>query len=482
MTFASLRGDHPSADESNSVSGGYRELDHWQLNTGSKTIHAKRMAGRYRSIKNVTSLVWLGFFFGPYLRWEGRQAVLFDIPGRQFHIFGITILPQDFWMLSLTLLFFAMTLFAVTAFAGRVFCGYFCFQTVWTDAYTWIEQKLEGNSTRRQKLDTEPWSIKKIRIKVTKHALWLLVAIFTGVSFAAWFTDAYQLWHGYFSLQADVAAWIVLALFTGGTYVFAGFMREQVCFWLCPYARIQGVMTDRQTVIPTYNFTRGEPRGKLLKTASADGGKTRGDCIECFQCVAVCPTGVDIRVGQQEGCITCGLCIDACNTVMDKVGRLRGLIRYASLDAIEGKAHKNILHRPRILIYLAIMSLAFFGILYGLTHLGALKMQVIHGRQPLFVRLSDGAIQNRYDIKVLNKTSADRVVKISASGVPGQQLIGADVPLLAQHGRISAYVVYVRVPREHLHGDATPIEFRVESVADEKINATYKSVFMVPRN
>ena len=482
MTFAtSLQGEHPPAGEGNSVSGLYRELDHGQLNTGGKTIHAKRMDGRFRTIKYFTALTWLGFFLIPYLRWEDRQAVLFDIPGRQFHIFGLTILPQDFWMLSLTLLFLAITLFAITAFAGRIFCGYFCFQTVWTDVYTWIEQMLEGNPTRRHKLDQEPWSIRKTGIKISKHALWLLIALLTGVSFAAWFTDSFQLWHDYFTLQAHVAAWIVLTLFAGGTYVFAGFMREQVCFWLCPYARIQGVMSDRQTIMPTYDFTRGEPRGKLLKVGRSDGGKTRGDCIECFQCVAVCPTGVDIRVGQQEGCITCGLCIDACNKVMDKIARPRGLIRYASLDAIEGKQQKNILHRPRMVIYLAIMSLALFGILYGLSHLGALKLQVIHGRQPLFVRLSDGAIQNRYDIKVLNKTGANMVVKISAAGVPGQQMIGADAPLLAQHGRISAYTVYVRVPHENLPSESAPIEFRVESLADGKINATYKSVFMSPR-
>lgn len=474
-------GESPSADEVGSVSALYRELDHWQLNTGSKTIHAKYMAGRFRTIKNITSLVWLAFFLGPYLRWDGRQAVLFDIPGRQFHIFGITILPQDIWMLSLVLLLLAITLFVVTSYAGRVFCGYFCFQTVWTDVYTWIEQKLEGNPTRRHKLDKAPWSISKIRIKAAKHALWLLIALLTGVSFAAWFTDAFQLWHDYFTLQAHVSAWIVLALFTAGTYVFAGFMREQVCFWLCPYARIQGVMTDRQTIVPTYDYTRGEPRGKFLKTASANGGDVRGDCIDCFQCVAVCPTGVDIRVGQQEGCITCGLCIDACNTVMDKIARPHGLIRYASLDTIEGKPLENILHRPRMLIYLAILLLAFAGIMYGLTHLGALKLQVIPGRQPLFVQLSDGAIQNKYDIKVLNKTGEDMYVKISASGAPGQRLIGADTPLLAHHGKSSSYTVYVRVPHENLSSDATPIEFRVESLGQEINYVTYQSVFMSPR-
>lgn len=385
-------------------------------------------------------------------------------------------------MLSLVLLFLAITLFAVTSVAGRVFCGYFCFQTIWTDIYTWIEEKLEGNPSSRYKLDKAPWSASKVRIKTAKHALWLLVALFTGVSFAAWFTDAYRLWYDYFTLQAHIEAWIVLAMFTGGTYLFAGFMREQVCFWLCPYARIQGVMTDRQTIMPSYDFTRGEPRGKMVKNATAVGGKKQGDCIDCYQCVAVCPTGVDIRLGQQEGCITCGLCLDACDSVMDKISRPRGLIRYASLDAIEGKPSRNLLHRPRVLIYLGIITLVFAGIIYGLTHLGVLKLQVIHSRQPLYVQLSDGNIQNRYDIKVLNKTGTDMFVKISTSGMPGHQLIGAEAPLLTRHSGISTLTVYVRVPRDKLPPDATPIEFRVDSLEHGEHSATYQSVFVGPRN
>lgn len=385
-------------------------------------------------------------------------------------------------MLSLVLLFLAITLFVVTSFAGRVFCGYFCFQTLWTDLYTWIEEMLEGNPASRHKLDKAPWSASKIRIKAGKHVLWLLIAVITGISFAAWFTDAYQLWHDYFTLQAHIEAWIVLGLFTGGTYLFAGFMREQVCFWLCPYARIQGVMTDPQTIMPSYDYKRGEPRGKIAKNVAAEGAKKLGDCIECFQCVAVCPTGVDIRMGQQEGCITCGLCIDACDSVMDKVARPRGLIRYASLDAIEGRPTKDVLHRPRVLIYLGIITLVFFAIIYGLTHLGVLKLQVIHSRQPLYVQLSDGNIQNRYDIKVLNKTSSDMLVKVSATGLPGHQLVGAEEPLLARHSGISTLTVFVRVPGDKLPPDATPIEFRVDSLDHGENNATYQSVFVGPRN
>jgi len=467
--------------ESDKVSGLYNELDHWQLNTGDKIIHAKRMGGFFRNFKYFAALTWLPFFFGPYLRWDGKQAILLDIPAGQFHIFSLTIFPQDLWMLSLVLLFLAITLFAVTSIAGRVFCGYFCFQTIWTDVYTWIEEKLEGSPTSRHKLDKAPWSISKLRIKTIKHVLWLLVALFTGVTFAAWFTDAYQLWHDYFTLNAHIEAWIVLGLFTGGTYLFAGFMREQVCFWLCPYARIQGVMTDPQTIMPSYDYKRGEPRGKIVKNV-AGGGKKLGDCIDCFQCVAVCPTGVDIRKGQQEGCITCGLCLDACDSVMDKVGRSRGLIRYASLDAIEGKPTRTLLRRPRVLIYLGILSVVFAGIVYGLTHLGVLKLRVIHSRQPLFVQLSDGDIQNRYDIKVQNKTSNDMQVKITASGMPGHKLVGAEAPLLTRSNGITTTAVYVRVPRDMIVQDTTPLEFRIESLDHGENSASYQSVFVGPRN
>jgi len=466
--------------EADKVSGLYNELQHWELNTGDKIIHAKRMPGRFRNLKYLTALSWIPFFLGPYLRWDGKQAILFDIPAGQFHIFSLTIFPQDLWMLSLILLFLAITLFAVTSVAGRVFCGYFCFQTIWTDAYTWIEEKFEGNPSSRHKLDKTPWNLHKIRIKTGKHALWLAIAIFTGISFAAWFTDAYQLWFDYFTLQAPIEAWIVLAMFTGGTYLFAGFMREQVCFWLCPYARIQGVMTDRQTIVPSYDFNRGEPRGKIIKNPAAET-KKHGDCIDCFQCVAVCPTGVDIRFGQQEGCITCGLCLDACDSVMDKISRPRGLIRYASLDAIEGKPEKNLLHRPRVLIYLGILSAVLFGVIFGLTHLGVLKLQVIHSRQPLFVQLSNGDIQNRYDIKVLNKTSNDMKVQISANGVDGHKLVGAEAPLLAKNSGITMVTIFVQAPRAKLANDATPIEFRIDSLDHGSNSATYQSVFVGPR-
>ncbi len=451
--------------------------DHWHVNTGGKTIHAKRMAGRFRTLKWLAASVWLIFFFGPYLRWGDRQAILFDIPNRKFHIFDITIMPQDVWMLSLTLLFFAILLAAITSIAGRVFCGFFCFQTIWTDLYTLVEDRLEGGPAQRRKLDEAPLTANKLRIKVTKHAIWLVIAMLTGISFAAWFVDAFELWRGYLTLQAPTTAWIVLALFTAGTYVLAGFMREQVCFWLCPYARIQGVMYDTETILPAYDHTRGEPRGKLKKGALAEGN---GDCIDCNQCVAVCPTGIDIRAGQQEGCITCALCIDACDSVMRKIQKPTGLIRYASLAELRGKPAETLYKRPRVLVYFTILTLAASGILYGLTHLGSLELKVLHERSPLFVRQSDGSIQNRYELKILNKTDKEMAVTLAAEGPEGLVLVGGDKPFSLRPGDISAYSVFVRVPGEHLKEAVAPITFTIQSTTDDELVAEYQSMFTGP--
>jgi cytochrome c oxidase accessory protein FixG len=463
-----------------SVSDIYREFETWSVNMGDKTIHAKRMPGFFRSVKYVTATLWLIFFVGPFLRWNGKQAILFDIGNRQFHFFDLTVLPQDIWMLSLLLLVMAMTLFAVTSVASRVFCGYFCFQTVWTDVFTWIEEKIEGNPIQRRKLDSTPWNARKIRLKVVKHVIWLLIAVLTGVSFSSLFVDVFDYWHNLFSLQLPTVGWVTLAMFVAGTYILAGLLREQACFWLCPYARIQAVMVDSQTIMPTYDVKRGEPRGKLQRgSESAKGAK--GDCIDCYQCVQVCPTGVDIRSGQQLGCITCGLCLDACDSIMDKVGRPRGLIRYASLDEIEGKPVKKLYQHPRTLVYISIIFIALGGIIFGLTHLGAMTLRVIPERQPLFVRMSDGSIQNKYEFKVVNKTDADLSVIVTASGgVEGQKIIGAEQPLLTHHGRGTSFTIFVRAPGENIKQEVTPIEFHIQSPENPQVTAEYDSKFNAP--
>ncbi|MET0067909.1 MAG: cytochrome c oxidase accessory protein CcoG [Candidatus Thiodiazotropha sp.] len=460
----------------------YAESAHWQLNTGEETIHAKRMGGYWRKIKWLTASSWIIFFIGPYFQWDGRQAILFDIPNRQFHILGATILPQDFWMLSLTLLFLALLLAVATALAGRIYCGFFCFQTVWTDIFTWLEDKLEGTPAKRRKLDNSPISLSKIRIKLTKHLIWLLISAITGISFVAWFYNAQDLWRDLLTLQASPVAYGTIALFTAGTYVLAGYMREQACFWLCPYARIQGVMIDKTTVVPSYDFHRGEPRGRIVKGQS-DDERTTGDCVDCKQCIAVCPTGVDIRQGQQEGCIMCALCIDACDDVMDKIGRPKGLIRYVSYETLEAnKQPLPLLKRPRVWVYGAIMSLALAGIVYGLTSLAPLEIKVLHDRQPLYVLQSDGSIQNKYTVKILNKLSEDIPVTLSAEGPDGLIMVDPEVVTTARHGMVTARTVFLRVPREMLKSETSPVIFKVHGILGERdMKNTRKSVFIGPK-
>jgi cytochrome c oxidase accessory protein FixG len=473
-----------SLNEQKEIASGlddlYSDAAHWHVNIGDEVIHAKRMPGRFRNLKWFSMLLWAFFFIGPYLRWHGHQALLFDIPGRKFYLFGITIWPQDVWMLSLVLILLAMTLFGVTAVASRVWCGYFCFQTAWVDVFVWIENIFEGNPIQRRKLDAAPWSGKKVLIKVKKHILWLLISILTGVTFVAYFTDAIGLWIDYFTLQAPLVAWVVLLIFVQGTYILAGFMREQVCFWLCPYARIQGVMIDKDTIMPTYDFRRGEPRGRLKKGNSRiDSG--RGDCIDCNMCVAVCPTGVDIREGLQEGCITCGLCIDACDSIMEKVDRPKGLIRYFSLKEMEGGSLPPLFRRPRVITYSAIFLLSVLGILFGLTHIPPVELSVVHERQPLFVRMSDGSIQNKYTIKAVNKTTEDIRVEISIDGIKNLYLANSEnEAVVLKAGKVIPFNLFLRAQPADLKEKHTPIHITLKDIGTSGIAVEYKSVFIGP--
>ncbi|HTN95253.1 MAG TPA: cytochrome c oxidase accessory protein CcoG [Gallionella sp.] len=460
----------------------YADAAHWHVNTGGETIHAKRIPGFFRNLKWYAAATWLVYLTMPYARWDGQPAILFDVPHRQFHLFSLTIWPQDIWMLSLVLILLAITLFGVTAVAGRVWCGYFCFQTVWTDVFTWIEDKIEGNPIQRRKLDAAPWNIRKIRLKLFKHSLWMVIAIVTGVTFAGYFADIYQLWRDYVTLQVPMIGWVVLAAFVFGTYVFAGLMREQVCFWLCPYARIQSVMVDKNTIVPTYDVKRGEPRGRVR--GSKDGGSGRGDCVDCHLCVGVCPTGVDIREGLQEGCITCGMCIDACDSVMDKVGKPRGLIRYMSDREMHGEVLSPLYKRTRVLVYSSIILFSVLGILYGLTHINPLQLTVLHERQPLFIRMSDGSIANKYTIKAVNKTGMDIPIKLKVEGIEVlAMLVNDGAPVVLPPANMIPFQVLVRARPEGLRQVNTPIKFELEAEGDHnKIELEYKSVFVRPQD
>ena len=457
----------------------YDELSEWEVHTGTgEKVTARRIKGKFRSLKNLTMSVWLIYFLGPYLRWNGEQAVLLDIPKQQFHLFDMTLFPQDIWVLSLALLFLAILLAAMTGVAGRVFCGYFCFQTVWTDAYSYIEGKLEGNTPQKAlKFKAAPWTFSKVSRKFTKHLLWLSIAILTGISFSAWFMDAFQLWDQILSFTASKPVWITLAIFTFFTYWFAGFMREQVCFWLCPYARLQGVMYDQDTVLPAYDASRGEPRTKYSKQTE----ENKGSCIDCNLCVSVCPTGIDIRKGQQEGCITCGLCIDACDSIMDKIKQPRGLIRYASYKELhKGVARMSLFKRPRVLIYNLIMLFSIAGIIYGFTHFSPTEFKVVHERQPLFVQMSDGDIQNKYTLKLLNKTKIPLDVKYTLVGLPTAQVSGLNRVFHVKPGKIVPISALVKIDPSATKSTIQKFKFVATAINNDSFSTEYTTVFIRP--
>lgn len=445
------------------------------------TVHAKRIAGTFRTVKWLTASFWISLFVLPYLRWDGHQAILFDLANRQFHIFGITVLPQDIWLLAMILLFFALLLAASTAVAGRLWCGYFCFHTVWVDVFTWIEEKLEGQPNKRQKLDKAPWSFAKIKIKAPKIAIWLVIGFMTSFSFVAYFTDAYDLWARLFSFEWGATETSVILGLGAATVFFAGFLREQTCIGFCPYARIQGAMIDTQTVVPTYDQDRGEPRGRFKRAKPGEEVPELGDCIDCNLCVAVCPTGVDIRRGQQFGCITCGLCIDACDSVMDKLKKPRGLIRYASLAEFAGQKLPPLLKRPRVIVYSAIMGFAAVMLLWGLLTMSPIDVKALHERSPLFVQMSDGSIQNKWTLKVVNKGNEEMSVNFNVTGPEGLSFKTAKEIMVIPAGNVGSTALFVKIPRKNLTESSVPIRIYVQDIAKPEVNTVYESSFLGPK-
>ncbi|BBB23671.1 conserved hypothetical protein [Isorropodon fossajaponicum endosymbiont JTNG4] len=461
-------------DKKIQVESLYEEGEQWVQNLGDETIHAKRMKGKFRNFKWLAIIVWSPFFIGPYLTWNDKQAILFDIDKRQYHLFDITIFPQDIWMLTMVLLFLAILLAAMTTVLGRVFCGYFCFQTVWTDIFTKIEQWIEGTPAQRRKLDKAPMSFNKLKLKLAKHSIWIAIALFSGITWMLYFGVT---WADYFKGDITSTTIAITAATALGAYVFAGFMREQTCLWICPYARIQGAMVDDQSILPTYDHYRGEQRGRLKRSEFVEGF---GDCIDCHQCVAVCPTGVDIRKGQEYGCITCGLCIDACDSVMEKVGKPKGLIRYTSLAEMKfNKPVKALYKRPRVIIYASILLSALSVLTYGILNLAQMDLKVLHDRQPLFVQLSDGSIRNKYELKVMNKTDKVMPISISFSSKIGNlKSKKAFKVVMIPSGNVKSIYVYLSAFESDVGADNDVI-FVVKS---EQATLEYKTSFFTPKS
>ncbi|NIR59083.1 MAG: cytochrome c oxidase accessory protein CcoG, partial [Gammaproteobacteria bacterium] len=394
-------------------------------------IYPRSVRGRFRTIKHgILAFAYGVYFLLPWLRWERAsapdQGVLLDLPGRRFYLFDLVVHPQDIYWLAAALVIAAMLLFFVTGIAGRVFCGYFCFQTLWTDLFMLIERRVQGERPARIRLDQAPWTPEKLRKKGLTHLLWLLAALATGVTFTLYWGDAPRLARQLFTGEAPFPAYATALFLAATTYLMAGHVREQACTYMCPYARFQSAMFDRDTLIVAYDARRGE--GAAGRRSLARGLKTReerhaagvGDCVDCGYCVQVCPTGIDIRDGLQLECITCALCIDACDSIMGSLGWPRGLVGYTSERAQAGGRTRVL--KPKTAGY-AVALAAMIGFLaWSIASRAAFDMAVYQVRQPLYVRLSDGGVRNSYEIKLNNKTERPLTFGFALRGLPGATL------------------------------------------------------------
>jgi cytochrome c oxidase accessory protein FixG len=440
-------------------------------------IYPREIAGRFARLRTLAVWGLLGLFYvAPWIPWGDRQAVLFDLPARKFYIFSLVIWPQDFIFLTWLLIILALALFFFTAVAGRLWCGYACPQTVWTEAFVAMERIAEGDRGARIKLDKAPWSGPKLARKGFKQFLWITFSLWTGITFVGYFTPIETLMREAASLT--LGPWETFwSLFYGfATYGNAGFMREQVCKYMCPYARFQSAMFDRDTLIITYDEKRGEPRGARRRGASAKASGS-GDCIDCTWCVQVCPTGIDIRKGLQYECIACALCIDACDSVMDKMGSPRGLIKYSTQHALDGEATH--VARPRIFVYATLLALLTIGFGVALSMRTPLALDVIRDRNVLYRMLDDGRVENVYTVKILNKTEHARRFRISVSG-PGRLVLDpSPAEFMVQSGEVFPAALRVRRDAYEPLGPEN-IGFDVVAIDDPATHAHAKARFIAP--
>jgi len=446
-----------------------------------KKIYAKGVRGYFDNWRIVLVILTQALFYGGlWLEWNGRQALLFHLVERKFYIFGLVFWPQDVIYLAILLIISAYALFLVTAVAGRLFCGYACPQTVYTQLFMWIENRVEGDRNARMKLDKGPMTARKLRIKGTKFLLWGILALWTGFTLVGYFTPVHELINNV--LTNTLGPWETFWIFFYGgfTFLMAGFMREQVCKYMCPYARFQSVMFDPDTLIITYDPERGEPRGARKK-----GSDTRqlGDCVDCGQCVVVCPTGIDIRNGLQYECIGCAACIDVCDQVMDKVGLPRGLVRYSTENAMQQKLPQTdiVRHvvRPRILIYTAILILITCIAGWFLIHRIPLKVDIIRDRAVLAREADDGSIENVYMLQIMNTDEQPHRYKIAVDGLDGVKISGPD-EVDAKAAGLTSFNAVVSAPPESGKKGSNPIHFTITAEQNSSITLREKASFLLP--
>lgn len=466
---------------------GVAELDLYQKR---EKIYTRQIEGFFQRIRLYTGWpLLLGYFLLPWLNWDGSQAVLFDLPQRQFNIFSLTFWPQDFPLLALMLIIAAFSLFAVTAWIGRVWCGYTCPQTVWTAIFMWAEQFFEGSRNQRIKRDQGPWSREKVLRKCGKHGAWIVVAFLTGFTFVGYFSPIRELTQNFLLVDVGASAgswglswglgWWEIAwinFFACATYINAGWMREQVCLYMCPYARFQSVMFDKDTLVVSYDAKRGENRGPRKKSA-IPSEQGLGDCVDCQICVQVCPTGIDIRDGMQFECIDCALCIDGCNSVMDQMGYERGLISYTTENELEGKP-TNFL-RPRLIGYgvavLLMVSLFSWAIVVRVP----LELDVIRDRDRLFSETTEGLVENSYTLKILNMDQHEHSYEVTFSGLDHAIIIGTNKVVVAGGG-VTELPIRLRIDPSKIPSAYTNVVFLLASTDGSDYFASAESRFIGP--
>ncbi len=441
-------------------------------------IYPREVHGLFAFLRVTAVILLLGIFYGlPWLDWNGQQAVLLDMPNRKFHLFGLTLWPQDFLYLAFLLIIAALSLFFFTALAGRLWCGYACPQTVWTEVFLWMEQWIEGDRNKRMKLDREPMSWRKFRIKATKQLLWLTFSAFTGFTFVSFFTPQDELFQRLMGLQ--LGPWESFWMFFYGlaTYGNAGYLREQVCKYMCPYARFQSAMFDKDTLVISYDEKRGEPRGPRKR--SADPRELGlGDCIDCTMCVQVCPTGIDIRDGLQYECIGCAACIDICDDVMEKMGYPKGLIRYTTQHALEGK--KTHVIRPRMVVYGLILLGMMVALGYAVATRNPIGLDVLRDRNSLFREVGAGMIENVYTLKVMNMDDRTHQYRVTAEGLPELKVLTDRPTFTVRSGEVVEVPVRLRVPEDALESRRADVTFILQSVDAPDLVTSEESRFLGP--
>ncbi len=440
-------------------------------------IYTRSFKGIFRNLRIVGGWFLFALYFGfAWINWNGQQIVLWDLPARKFHMFGTTFWPQDFMLLSGLLIISAFGLFFVTVLAGRVWCGYTCPQSVYTWIYMWAEKITEGERNKRIKLDQQGMSANKSLRKLAKHGIWLALALATGITFVGYFVPIRELVPQLLSFDAGGWATFWILFLTVCTYLNAGFLREQVCMYMCPYARFQSVMFDQDTLVISYDPRKGETRGPRKRDADykAEG---LGECIDCMACVHVCPVGIDIRDGLQYQCIGCAACIDACDSIMEKMEYPKGLISYTTEHNLEGGKTK--IMRPRLFGYLAVLLVMIGMVIYTLNTRIPLTLEVLRDRNALYNETSQGMIENVYTLKIANMDEIDHRFQITPAGLEGLRYEGKEV-VLVKSGDVASVPVRLQIDPAHTKLGNSDISFKIQSLEQEEVQASQESRFITP--